>query len=63
MASDRRWALDLADAWDREAVSLARQADARDMTDIERRLLRMHARVRTGCATELRAAAQKMAAR
>ncbi len=45
--------------WDREASDLERAA-ARADTPIERRLQEMHARVKRGCAQELRLEAQKV---
>jgi hypothetical protein len=41
--------------WEREASGYERQADGKnDLNDMERRLLRIHARIKRVCATELK---------
>lgn len=60
MASDStKLATDLAMRWDREASDLERAAKTAD-TPIERRLQEMHARVKRGCAQDLRLEVQKV---
>ena len=45
----------LGERWDQEASVLERKAKAsNDLTLIERRLMEMHARVKRGCAQDLR---------
>jgi hypothetical protein len=60
MASRRDVALELADRWDREAFGYERDARTGDYTPTERRLLEMHARVKRGCASELRIEMRKI---
>ncbi len=62
MRSSKPWAITLADRWDNEAFGLEKMADARssEHTEAERKLLRMHARVKRGCAQELRTEARKL---
>ncbi len=55
MASgDPKTPAQLVSHWDREANALDRQAEDRQHSQIERRLLAMHARVKRACAAELR---------
>lgn len=62
MASKRDLADSLADRWDREAFGYEQQAKTGvDYSTIERRLLEMHARVKRGCANELRIESRKIA--
>ena len=50
---------DMATRWEREASDLERAAKTAE-TPIERRLQEMHARVKRGCAQDLRLEAQKV---
>jgi hypothetical protein len=56
------WIQDLINRWEREAAGLERQASdkAQDYSELERRLLRMNARVKRGDANDLRAEAQRV---
>lgn len=60
MAS-KDWNTQLGERWDREAHDLERKAKASaELTPIERRLMEMNARIKRGCAQELRLEQQKV---
>lgn len=60
MAS-KDWITKLGERWDHEAHDLERKAKASaELTPIERRLMEMHARVKRGCAQDLRLALQNV---
>lgn len=56
------WMQELINRWEREAGGLEKQADdkSQDYSEIERRLLRMSARVKRADANELRIEAQRV---
>jgi hypothetical protein len=56
MASKTEVRDDITARWEREATGYERQAEdvKSDLTPIDRKLLQMHARVKRGCANELR---------
>lgn len=58
----RDWIMRLCDRWDREAFELEKMADRKgtEHTELERRMLRLHARVKRGNANELRIEARKL---
>ncbi|MEP7041868.1 MAG: hypothetical protein ABI843_02330 [Dokdonella sp.] len=60
MASNSSWMSALADKWETEARSHERSARSREYTEKERIQLEMHARVKEGCAGELRREAAKV---
>lgn len=61
MASKRDLGEELSSRWDREASSLEQQArNDPACTAIEKRMLDMHARVKRGCAIELRLESRKV---
>lgn len=53
--SDRDHGLKLAERWINEAFSLEQQARSGEHPALEKKLLDMHARVKHGCAQELKA--------
>jgi len=58
---DRTWLLELCDRWDRQATELEKMAEnGAEYTAAEKKLLRMHARVKRGDANELRIEARKI---
>lgn len=58
--SSRDMADELAERWDREASGYESQARSPEYSANERRLLEMHARVKRGCANQLRTEARKI---